>query len=321
MAKYYAVRNGKEAGIYNSWTECKKQVEGHSNAEYKGFSTLEEANEYLGLSTSTGKSGSVKGYTDVTENKTKTKTLRAYVDGSYSKENSLYSYGCIIIDGDKIERLSDVGNDVDLIDLWNVAGELTGAMKAIEWASNNNHKNITIYHDYEGIAKWASGDWRAKKKGTKGYIEFIEKYRQVIKIEFIKVAAHTGVRYNEEADILAKSAIQKYINNNLVMSRLDSSQKTKEIELFYSIMAENDNVKNKISFIHNGVEITESKLRKFAKTFWKETGHKINEIEDLKIQLEWENLDIKITMNIKVKNGESQKLILHVSKLGGNYIV
>ncbi|OMF59531.1 ribonuclease H family protein [Paenibacillus sp. FSL R5-0766] len=311
------MRNGKKAGIYNSWTECKKQVEGHSNAEYKGFSTLEEANEYLGFSTSAGESVSVKEDADVNV----TKTLRAYVDGSYSKENSLYSYGCIMIDGDKIEKLSDVGNDVDLIELWNVAGELTGAMKAIEWASNNNHKNITIYHDYEGIAKWASGDWRANKKGTKGYIEFIKKYRQGIKIEFVKVAAHTGVRYNEEADVLAKSAIQKYINNNSVVSSMGISQKTKELELFYSIMAENDNLKNKFSFIYNGVEITEGKLRKFAKNIWRETGHKINEIEDLEIQLEWENWDLKITMNIKVKNGDSQKLILYVSKSGGNYIV
>ncbi|MNW61656.1 hypothetical protein D3C74_397280 [compost metagenome] len=91
-----------------------------------------------------------------------------------------------------------------------------------------------------------------------------------------------------------------------------------EEELFYSTMAENDNVKNKLSIMNNGIEITEAKLKKFAKTYWKENGHKINEIEDLGIQLELSNLDIKITMNIKMRNGESKEYILFVRRPGGS---
>ena len=32
-SKYYAVRKGKTPGIYNSWSECKLQVDGFSGAD------------------------------------------------------------------------------------------------------------------------------------------------------------------------------------------------------------------------------------------------------------------------------------------------
>jgi len=40
---YYVVWKGHQAGIFNSWEECKKQVDGCFDAKYKGFLTLEEA--------------------------------------------------------------------------------------------------------------------------------------------------------------------------------------------------------------------------------------------------------------------------------------
>lgn len=43
MSKYYVVWEGGHPGIYPSWEECKAQVEGHSNAKFKGFNTKEEA--------------------------------------------------------------------------------------------------------------------------------------------------------------------------------------------------------------------------------------------------------------------------------------
>lgn len=41
--KYYVVWSGKQTGIFNSWNDCKKQVEGYAGAKYMGFYTLEEA--------------------------------------------------------------------------------------------------------------------------------------------------------------------------------------------------------------------------------------------------------------------------------------
>lgn len=41
--KFYVVWQGKKPGIYHSWNESKKQVEGVAGAVYKGFPTLELA--------------------------------------------------------------------------------------------------------------------------------------------------------------------------------------------------------------------------------------------------------------------------------------
>lgn len=41
--KFYVVWIGKQPGIYTSWSDCQKQVEGHEGARYKGFPTRELA--------------------------------------------------------------------------------------------------------------------------------------------------------------------------------------------------------------------------------------------------------------------------------------
>lgn len=51
MAKknFYAVVKGKRPGIYRTWEECSSQVKGHSGAVFKGFTLLEEAEQYFVL--------------------------------------------------------------------------------------------------------------------------------------------------------------------------------------------------------------------------------------------------------------------------------
>ena len=46
--KFYAVRNGRETGIFEDWATCEKQIRGYSGAEYKSFKTEQEALDYLG---------------------------------------------------------------------------------------------------------------------------------------------------------------------------------------------------------------------------------------------------------------------------------
>lgn len=40
---YYVVWQGAKPGIYLSWAECQKQINGYPNAKYKGFKTYEGA--------------------------------------------------------------------------------------------------------------------------------------------------------------------------------------------------------------------------------------------------------------------------------------
>lgn len=43
--KYYVVWRGIKPGIYTSWEECKKQTIGFEGAQYKSFTTLEDAKQ------------------------------------------------------------------------------------------------------------------------------------------------------------------------------------------------------------------------------------------------------------------------------------
>lgn len=47
--KYYAVRKGKNTGIFTTWDECNSNVTGFSGAEYKSFKTLNDAEIYMSV--------------------------------------------------------------------------------------------------------------------------------------------------------------------------------------------------------------------------------------------------------------------------------
>ena len=43
--KYYVVWKGVEPGVYDSWIECKRQIDGYEGAIYKSFETKDAAEE------------------------------------------------------------------------------------------------------------------------------------------------------------------------------------------------------------------------------------------------------------------------------------
>lgn len=192
--KIYAVKRGHKTGIYSTWDECKRQVDGFSGAVYKGFSSMEEAQSFI------NEDEEAKVVKDVDE-------AIAYVDGSYEHSIRKYAYGCVILYKGETVELNGSGNDPSLVDMRNVAGEILGSSYAIKWAIEHGVKAINVFHDYEGIAKWAKKEWKANKEGTQKYQTYIENCMKVIDIRFTKVAAHTGVELNERADQLAKAAL------------------------------------------------------------------------------------------------------------------
>ena len=45
--KWYAVRKGREVGIFESWETCKSHMHGYSGSEFKSFRNLNDARTYL----------------------------------------------------------------------------------------------------------------------------------------------------------------------------------------------------------------------------------------------------------------------------------
>lgn len=191
---YYAVKKGRETGIFESWAECEKQINGFSGAEFKKFKELSSAEEYLSA-------GSIND-----EKNDDLKGLHAYIDGSFSEKLAETGYGAVILyNGEIIHTIK--GSSKKYIDMRNVAGELFAAAVSIKWAVDNGYKSITLHHDYSGIAHWAKGEWKRKQEGTINYKKFIDDISDKISISFIKVKGHSGDFYNDMADELAKEAV------------------------------------------------------------------------------------------------------------------
>ena len=115
-------------------------------------------------------------------------------------------------DGEEF-RKSGSGCDPEGVKIRNVAGEMLGAMNAVQWAKEHEYPAVEIRYDYEGVEKWVTGVWRAKTPLTSKYAAHMQEAAEQIKISFCKVAAHTGNHYNEEADQLAKSALLRTDEN------------------------------------------------------------------------------------------------------------
>lgn len=215
--KYYGVRIGKIPGVYGTWDECKAQIDGVSGAAYKSFLTLEEAEEYI-QAESADDSDTVntplndlnaqvdRAIAELDENE-----VIAFVDGSYDATEEKSAFGAIIFSSggnrDVLYKAFTKDLGEEFIALRNVAAELEGVKEAINWALQYNKAKISIYYDYEGIEKWANGQWNANKVITKEYVRFIQQKKLSLKIEFIKVPAHSGVKLNEEVDAIAKNAL------------------------------------------------------------------------------------------------------------------
>lgn len=200
--KFYAVKTGSVPGIYETWDDCKKQVDGFSGASYKGFSTLKEAEEFLGLNATE----SILSSTSESTVEQQSEAI-AYVDGSYDDTIKAFAYGVVIFYDEIEEHFSSKMNNPELIEMRNVAGEIKAAEKAIQFCKDHGIKSVDIYHDYEGIAKWCTGEWKANKVGTKAYKAFYDSIKSDITVNFIKVKGHSGDKYNDLADQLAKSAL------------------------------------------------------------------------------------------------------------------
>lgn len=134
--------------------------------------------------------------------------LEVYVDGSWSDPLNSYSYGAVVIrDGRVIDSLMGSGSDTKYTESRQIAGECFGAIAGIHWAKEHGYSSVTVYYDYLGIEKWATGYWKARKQVSKDYQTFYKTLSKDISITFSKVKAHTGVEFNELADELAKKAL------------------------------------------------------------------------------------------------------------------
>ena len=223
--KFYAVKNGKTPGIFETWDECKKSVDGYSGAVFKSFKTKDEALAFLGIESSSNSEipidvdGSIASASSCVDGciasdsscvdgciASDSSCATAYVDGSYNIATKEFGYGVVMFHNGEELHMSKSFSDAEMASMRNVAGEIFGSMAAMEYAVNHGITNLSIYYDYMGISKWCTGEWKANKKGTIAYRDYYNKIKAKVNVQFEKVKGHSGDKYNDMADMLAKKA-------------------------------------------------------------------------------------------------------------------
>ena len=183
--KFYAIKSPSVQKIVTSWPECEKLTHGVKGCLFKSFATRSDAEAWLSGVSETHEEG-----------------LRIYVDGSFTPGFDRAGWAFIAVENDQ-----QIGSGSGVTDLpaesRNIDGELTASLHALAWLKEHGRTGV-ICHDYEGIARWAKGEWKANKPIAIRYKEAVQEFPNA---KFEKVPAHSGVKWNEAVDQLAKKAI------------------------------------------------------------------------------------------------------------------
>lgn len=216
--KFYAIQSGfdlknnkrVENIIVDTWPECLKYVKGVKGAKYKSFEDINDANAYLNEGNRMLKKSDENYPKDC---------LQAYVDGSYNSYDERYSYGVVIVKDNIVEYIeSNAAKDTSEKNIRQIAGELQGAIKAVEYALKKGEKKLVLFHDYEGIAHHATGAWERKEQSSMNYYTGMQELMNSgIEVIFVKVDSHTGDLFNELVDEKCKECLN--INSNKVVEK------------------------------------------------------------------------------------------------------
>ena len=238
VKKYYAVRVGRNVGIYTTWADCEAQVKGYSGAQYKSFPTKEEAENFVGHQAVSVKQSSnssrdeeqIKSgislqeyfsHSSPPQSKQRkienvqsildqdTCELRAFIDGSFDKKLGMVGSGGVMLVGEKEIEFSLATTDPKYVEYWNVSGELLAALHVVKYAIDHRYTSCSLYYDYMGIEMWATGRWKTNNPVTTNYAKVMKEWASQIRIDFHKVKAHSGINYNDRADALARKEILK----------------------------------------------------------------------------------------------------------------
>ena len=214
--KFYAVRKGRQPGIYTTWPACEEQIKGFPGAIYKAFPTKAQALAFAGeclpnvtilppltslppadvLPTADG--------------------IHIWVDGSCLQNSNgrlHFGWAYVILDNEReLHRAS--GHDVpaEARRHRNVAGEIQAVLQALEWCRARGIATATISFDYQGLASWVEGTWKTRTPFTRAYAERVRALGMTL--TWHKVQAHSGDTYNELVDQLAREAARSVSGND-----------------------------------------------------------------------------------------------------------
>jgi ribonuclease HI len=233
--KYYAVRSGRETGIYRTWDECKAQVDGYANAQYKGFTSLEEAEAYMGYVKTTTpaagkplvarsfnppsapkkKSGAGHGDDEASalemlETSDGLKHVVLYTDGACLGNPGRGGYGVVLLHGKERNEFSR-GFRLTTNNRMEMLACIVG-LQALK-----SPCAVTLYSDSQYVInsmtkgwalRWKKNKWKRNGENVPNadlwekMLDLCDKH----KVRFNWVRGHAGNKENERCDQLAREA-------------------------------------------------------------------------------------------------------------------
>ena len=199
-SKFYAVIKGRNPGIYTTWRETETEITGFSGAIYKGFTTKNEALEFINKSTITIKHDKPK----IISNKT-----IIYTDGSCI--DKICGFGVVILtpNNDKYTYYGKVPlcafDDVkkqqynDVAELYAIYASLTFVKGDAILYTDCNYAIVTLT---SYINDWIKNDTIKTRENNQLLLAIYDEMKDR-NIEFQHVNSHVGIKYNEECDKLA----------------------------------------------------------------------------------------------------------------------
>ncbi|MBQ7498726.1 MAG: ribonuclease HI [Selenomonas sp.] len=233
--KVYAVKVGRQTGLFNTWAECEAQVKGFMGAKFKGFMTAQEAMAWLaGAETPAtvplGEQFLFSPGAAPARKKPATAVKEApafvgeadyiiYTDGSCLRNPDGPGGWAAVLTNQATGHVQELfGGDHSTT---NNRMELTAAIKALSAVPAGS--KIALYTDSQymknGFTKhWLEG-WKKKgwitSKGTpvlnKELWLALDEAFHARQVEFHWVKGHVGVEANERCDQLAKAEAMKYM--------------------------------------------------------------------------------------------------------------
>ena len=228
--KVYAVKVGRQTGLFNTWAECEAQVKGFMGAKYKGFMTAQEAMSWLVGDDAPGGQGEMFLFSPGEKAGARPKEQAAaaftgeadyiiYTDGSCLRNpDGPGGWAAVLTEQatGKVQELS--GGDPSTT---NNRMELTAALRALSAVPEG--AKVALYTDSQymknGFTKhWLEG-WKKKgwvtAKGTpvlnKELWVALDEAFHLRTVEFHWVKGHVGVEANERCDQLAKAEAMKFM--------------------------------------------------------------------------------------------------------------
>ena len=198
--KFYAVADGRSTGVFESWSEAKVQIDDVPDAMCQMFYDRDMAERWIAAVT--------KAATLPELAEREPRFAMCYTDGSFNAVTGVWGYGAVVfeedVEGDTLFEFS--GHGTKDAEHRNVTGECWGAVCGVKQAIALGYTKVYVCYDYQGVEMWATHKWNANNEMTQKYASIMYALGKQINIEFQKVAAHTGVRYNEMVDAIAKRA-------------------------------------------------------------------------------------------------------------------